>query len=68
MYKPGTLSAKAYRLDLSTGKRQLWKEFAPANAKGLVGVAGVVVTPDARAYAYYYEVALSDLYLAKGLK
>jgi serine/threonine protein kinase/Tol biopolymer transport system component len=62
------LSAKVYRFDLATGKRQLWKELAPANRTGLVGVGPVVVTPDGKAYAYSYWSILSDLYLFSGLR
>ena len=64
----GALSAKVYRFDLATGKGQFWKELAPANRTGLVGVGPVVVTPTGNAYAYIYETVLSNLYLAKGLK
>jgi Tol biopolymer transport system component len=64
----GTLSAKVYRFDLATGKRQLWKELAPADRTGLTLVGQTVVTPGGSAYAYGYLTMLSDLYLAKGLK
>ena len=64
----GTLSAKVYRFDLATGKRQLWKELAPPDRTGLTNVFSTVVTPSGSAYAYGYVTLLSDLYLAKGLK
>ena len=63
----GGSSGEVYRFELASGKRKLWKELAPADRTGLILVGGVIVTPDAKAYAYYYETTLSDLYLAQGL-
>jgi len=64
----GVLSAKVYRFDLSTGKRQLWKELSPPDHAGLIGVFAVRVTPSGNAYAYVYTTVLYNLYLAEGLK
>ncbi|HWC66315.1 MAG TPA: WD40 repeat domain-containing serine/threonine protein kinase, partial [Thermoanaerobaculia bacterium] len=60
---------QVFRIDLATGNRELWHEFAPPDRAGLM-VAGYnfAMTPDGRSYAYSYLNAPSDLYLVTGLK
>jgi predicted Ser/Thr protein kinase len=58
-----------YRLDLTSGKKQLWKELAPQDRVGLGGMENVRITPDGRFYAYQYGRCANDaLYLVEGLK
>ncbi len=64
----GQTPIPVYRLDLATGKRQLWKELAPADRTGLEGMGIVRLSADGRSYAYCYERCLNDLYLVQGLK
>jgi len=65
---PGELPARVFRVNPVSGKRELWRQFAPSDPTGVVAVQGVVMTPDAAAYAYTYVRILSDLYVAEGLK
>jgi Tol biopolymer transport system component len=60
--------ARIYRLDLSTGRRELWKQIMPDNPTGVVQIRGVLPSRDGRAYAYNYLRILSGLYVAEGLK
>jgi Tol biopolymer transport system component len=62
------LPAKVYRLDLSTGRRTLWKELGPSDLAGGRSIIGISITPDARYYVYTYTSRLSNLYLVLGLK
>ena len=64
----GGLPMKIDRLDIATGRRQPWKELAPADLAGVTGVITIILTPDARSYAYTYISRLSNLYLVEGLK
>jgi Tol biopolymer transport system component len=64
----GALPVKIDRLDIATGRRQPWKELAPADLAGVTGVTNIVLTPDGRSYAYTYVTRLSNLYLVEGLK
>jgi Tol biopolymer transport system component len=65
----GELPARIQRLDLATGKKELWKELMPADRSGLIRIREVFVTPDGKSYAYTAaRVLASDLYLASGLK
>ncbi|HKF44808.1 MAG TPA: protein kinase [Thermoanaerobaculia bacterium] len=66
--KTGLVPARVFRVDPFSGKRELWKEFAPSDPTGVVDVQGVVMTPDASAYAYNYVRILSDLFVAEGLR
>ncbi len=58
---------QVYRLDLATGRRELWKEFMPDPA-GIFEVLPLVITPDGKSYAYTYGRQFSDLFLVDGLK
>jgi len=64
----GEIPAKVFQIELSTGKRKLWKELVPPDAAGIDTIRGITLTPDARAYVYGYIRTLSDLYLVEGLK
>jgi Tol biopolymer transport system component len=62
------LPAKLTRLDYQTGKRALVREIAPADRAGVSTSFQIVVTPDARAYAYSSVQMLHELHLVEGLK
>jgi Tol biopolymer transport system component/predicted Ser/Thr protein kinase len=68
VFRFGEIPAKVFELELSTGKRKLWKELVPADAAGIDTIRGITITPDARAYVYGYIRTLSDLYVVEGLK
>ena len=59
---------RIFRVDLATGRRELWKEFSPSDPSGLVGSFGVRAVPEIGAYAYTYSRVQSDLYLATGIR
>lgn len=62
------LPLKIYKIDLSNGRRTLWKQISPGDVAGVVSVISIVMTPDGKSYAYTFRRALSDLYLASGLR
>jgi eukaryotic-like serine/threonine-protein kinase len=65
---PGELPARVFRVNPFSGERELWKQLAPPDPTGVVAVQGVVMTPDATAYAYTYARILSELDVVEGLK
>jgi Tol biopolymer transport system component len=65
---PEELPAKVYRIDLATGRRQMWKQFVPSDRSGVDSISFLWMTPDGRSYVYSYNRELSDLYLVEGLK
>jgi Tol biopolymer transport system component len=62
----GIKSLKVYRLDLSSGRRELWKEFSASAIDR--GEMTVIPTPDGKSYVYGYTKWASDLFVAEGLK
>jgi Tol biopolymer transport system component len=56
------------RLNPDTGRREAWKEIAPADATGVWPIDGICLTPDGSAYVYNFARRLSDLYVVDGLK
>jgi dipeptidyl aminopeptidase/acylaminoacyl peptidase len=65
----GEMPTPIYRVRLSTGKRELWKELLPPDRAGLIRIENVRVTPDGKAWAYSYNrVTASDLFLVSGWK
>jgi eukaryotic-like serine/threonine-protein kinase len=67
-YRFGDLPGKIYRIEIGTGKREVWKEVMPADPAGNWRIHPVRVAPDGRSYAYSYSRRLSDLYVFEGLK
>ncbi|HEY3202310.1 MAG TPA: protein kinase, partial [Thermoanaerobaculia bacterium] len=68
VHRRGELPAKVYRLDVTTGKKELWKELMPLETAGLGDVGGVTMARDGKSYVYGTGWTLSDLYLVEGLK
>jgi len=67
-YKPGDLPANVYRLELSTGRKTLWKALMPSDSAGVSRIGPILITPDGKSCLYGYHRILSDLYLVEGLK
>ena len=63
-----TFPARVYRLDLTTGKREVWKEFMPGDPTGITSIAPNAISADGKTIFFGYSHTLSDLYLAEGLK
>jgi hypothetical protein len=68
VYRLGELPAKVFRVEIATGKRELWKTLMPADAAGISSITRVCPTSDGKSYAYTYFRTLSDLYLVEGMK
>jgi Tol biopolymer transport system component len=68
LYRQGQTPAPVYRLDISSGRKELWKEVGPSDVAGVIGIGHFQVTPDGTSYAYNYRRTLSDLYLVRGVK
>ena len=64
----GDFPAMVYRLDITTGHRDLWKVIGPQDPAGVRGVGKVLMTPDASTYVYSYWRSLNELFLAEGIK
>ena len=67
LMRGGEVPGKVWRLNLPTGKRSFVMDLIPADSAGVISLEAVLLTPDARSYAYSYYNNLSDLYLVDGL-
>ncbi len=65
-YGRGEVPARIRRLDVATGAETEWLEIAPPDPAGVVEFLRILLTPDARSYAYTFTRDLSELYLATG--
>ncbi len=68
LFRRSELPARVERLEVATGKRELWNSIIPADAAGVTEVTQPLPTPDGKYYVYTYIRLLSDLYVATGLK
>jgi len=59
VYRRAEIPCRLERVDLKSGHRTLFKEFAPADRNGLLSMREIFVTDDLRSYAYtaYYQVS-----------
>jgi len=62
----GIKPLRVYRLELSSGRMELWKEFSVSDIG--TGDLEVIPTPDGKSYVYGYKRYFSDLFIAEGLK
>jgi eukaryotic-like serine/threonine-protein kinase len=67
VYRQGEIPTKVYRVDVATGRKELWRALMPADAGGVSEISALPA-PGGEWYAYSYSRTLSDLYLVDGLK
>ena len=67
VYRQGEAPTKVYRVDVSSGRRELALTLMPQDAGG-VSEIGPLLTPSGDSYAYSYSRTLSDLYIVDGLR
>jgi hypothetical protein len=68
VWRRGDVPVRVFRVDVETGRRELWKELLPADPAGVERISNVLVTPDGKGYAYCYARLLSDLFVVEGLR
>lgn len=61
-------AADVHRLDVATGRRELFKTLSPPDPAGVQWIERVVLTPDGRSYCYTYTQTLASLHVVEGLK
>lgn len=59
---------RVVKLDLNTGKRELFKEIEPPDRAGVLSLGPTQITPDGKTYVYGVTRRLSDLYIVEGLR
>jgi len=63
-----SLTARVYRIEPATGRREEWKVFSLPDPAGISGVSCNAITPDGRNFVFTYGQQFSDLYLVDGLR
>jgi hypothetical protein len=60
--------AQIAAIDLRSGDRSVVRTLLPPDPAGITSILRVVMTPDARSYAYTYVRAVSALYQVEGIR
>ena len=63
-----TLTARVYRVEVPTGRREVWKEFSLPDPTGISSIGCNAITPDGKAFVFTYSQRISDLYVVDGLR
>ncbi|HLV85352.1 MAG TPA: protein kinase [Candidatus Sulfotelmatobacter sp.] len=66
--RTSAVPTQIYAVDLATGKREFWKELAPADPAGVRSFFRVAFSDDGKSYAYSLDRVMSDLFVVDGLK
>jgi WD40 repeat protein len=66
--RTATIPVQITRVDIATGRREPWKEIAPADPAGVQSIPVIKFSADGKSYAYSIGRILSDLYVVDGLK
>ena len=67
VYRRAQVPARIERLDLSSGKRVLVKEIAPASKAGVINIRYIAFSEDERSYAYTFDRVLCRLASVTGM-
>ena len=62
------LPARVFRVDLTSGRRELWKEFTPGDPTGITGMGADSISADGNTILFGYFHTMSELYLARDLR
>ena len=68
VFRIGELPCSVFRLDPTSGHRELWRKLVPPDPAGILSVQTLCITSDGKSYAYSFWSSYSDLYLVEGLK
>src|SRR5262249_21349144 len=60
--QPAGVPGRIHRLDLATGRREVWREIVSPDSTGILGYGPSLVTPDGRAYVMSYRQMISTLF------
>ena len=64
----GTLPATVYKLDISTGRRQPWKQLDVPEHPFRLYIVSAQIAPNGQWYAFSYAIVSSELYLMENTK
>jgi Tol biopolymer transport system component len=65
---PGELPARLYRVDVTSGRRELVRELAPHDPEATSTLTCDSISADGKTLVYVHTTSLAQLYLAEGLR
>ena len=68
VFRSSGVPVRVFRVDLATGRRDLWKEFSPPDPAGVYNIGPILLSADGKSYIYSYRRLLDDLYIVMGLQ
>ena len=68
LFRRGEVPLNVFRLDLASGRRELWKSLLPPDPFGVYTITEFRITPDGHSYFYSYRRLLSQLFLVTGVR
>lgn len=67
VYNREMLPASVYKLNVTTGRRTLFKVMTPPDRAGVLAIQSIRISPDEKSYAFTYASVLGTLYTLDGL-
>ena len=64
----GRVPVKILRLNIETGRANLWRTLTPIDPAGVGNVFEIALTPHGQSYCYSYVRNLSAVFVVDGLK
>jgi hypothetical protein len=68
VYRASAPPLRVETVDVTTGRRLLWKELRPPDPSGVEQVGPIIISRDESTYVYSYRRSLDELFLATGLR
>jgi Tol biopolymer transport system component len=66
VFRANRVPTRVERVDLASGRRELFKVLAPVDPAGVLAVQSVTLSSDGAAYAYQYRRELTTLFVVEG--
>src|SRR5262249_42052387 len=68
VFRTPEIPIRVKRVEVSTGRTEMWKEIQPADPAGFLPFYFFQMTPDGKHYCHTYARIVADLYVGEGLK
>ena len=66
--RAGEMPQRIWRIELDTGRREIWKELIPDDPVGALRIESIALSADGETYAFSYSLMTSSaLYVVDGL-
>ena len=64
----GNLPVEIHRVEVATGRSELWQTLEPPDSVGVERIFPIVLTPDGKSYCYSATRNLSDLFAVSDVR